>query len=284
MMPFHPGLTMSTYAIGDIQGCFQPLLQLLEKIQFKPTQDRLWLVGDLVNRGPDSLQVLQWAKGLGERAITVLGNHDLHLLTVAEGFTSLHRGDTLAEILAVPERNELLDWLRHQRLIYAEGDWVMVHAGLLPQWSVTQARQLGQEVEAALRADNYRDFLQHLYGNQPDRWHDDLSGIDRLRVITNAMTRLRLCSAAGVMDFSHKGAVQDGPKNTLPWYEVPGRKSADAHIVFGHWSALGLNVGNRHVALDTGCLWGGQLTALRLEDRQVFQISCQEQADLNDWR
>ena len=275
---------MSTYVIGDIQGCFQPLLQLLDKIRFNPVLDYVWLVGDLVNRGPDSVQVLQWAKGLGERVVTVLGNHDLHLLAVAEGFVPAHRGDTLDEILAAPERDELLDWLRHQRMIHVAGDWVLVHAGLLPQWSVAQAQQLGQEVEAALRADNYRDFLKDLYGNRPDHWRDDLSGMERLRVITNAMTRLRLCSAAGVMDFSHKGALQDRPKNTLPWYEVPGRKSAEANIVFGHWSALGLNVGSRHVALDTGCLWGGRLTAMRLEDRQVFQVSCVEQADLNDWR
>ena len=275
---------MATYAIGDIQGCFKALTQLLAKIQFKPSQDRLWLVGDLVNRGPDSLQVLQWARGLGERAITVLGNHDLHLLAVAEGFVSAHHGDTLHEILAAPECAELLDWLRHQRMIYAEGDWVLVHAGLLPQWSVAQALQLGAEVEAVLRADNYRDFLRHLYGNQPDHWDEQLSGVERWRVIVNAMTRLRVCSAAGVMDFKYKGAVQDRPKHTLPWYEIPGRKSAETNIIFGHWSALGLRVGSRHVALDTGCLWGGQLTALRLEDRQVFQVSCAEQANLNDWR
>jgi len=237
-----------------------------------------------VNRGPGSLQVLQWAMGLGDRVVTVLGNHDLHLLAVAAGFVTTHRGDTLDAILAAPERDEMLDWLRQQRMIYAEGDWVLVHAGLLPQWSVKQALRLGHEVETALRADDYQDFLQHMYGNQSDHWDDALSGMDRLRVITNAMTRLRVCSASGVMDFKYKGAVVDRPKNTLPWYEVPGRKSAKANIVFGHWSALGLSVGSRHVALDTGCLWGGQLTALRLEDRQVFQVSCVEQADLNAWR
>jgi len=275
---------MATYAIGDIQGCFQALTQLLEKIEFNPSQDRLWLVGDLVNRGPGSLQVLQWAMGLGDRVVTVLGNHDLHLLAVAAGFVATHRGDTLDAILAAPECDEMLDWLRQQRMIYTEGDWVLVHAGLLPQWSVKQALRLGHEVETALRADDHRDFLQHMYGNQPDHWDDALSGMDRLRVITNAMTRLRVCSASGVMDFKYKGAVVDRPKNTLPWYEVPGRKSAKANIVFGHWSALGLSVGSRHVALDTGCLWGGQLTALRLEDRRVFQVSCAEQADLNAWR
>ena len=269
---------MATYAIGDIQGCFSALLQLLEKIEFDPVRDRLWLVGDLVNRGPDSVQVLQWAQSLGDRLVTVLGNHDLHLLAVAEGYVPPHRSDTLDEILALPERDELLDWLRQRRMIHAEGDWVMVHAGLLPQWSVAQALQLGAEVEAALRGPEYRDFLKHLYGNKPDHWDASLTGIDRLRLITNAMTRLRVCSAEGVMNFSHKGRVQDRPHDTLPWYEVPGRKSADANIVFGHWSALGLQVGSRYVALDTGCLWGGQLSALRLEDRALFQVSCREMA------
>ena len=275
---------MSTYAIGDIQGCFEALNQLLEKIQFDPAQDRLWLVGDLVNRGPDSVDVLRWAMGLGERVVTVLGNHDLHLLAVAEGHVPPHRSDTLDDILAAPDRDELLDWLRRQRMIYAEGDWVLVHAGLLPQWTVAQAVHLGAEVEAALRADNYRDFLQHLYGNQPDHWEDAFTGIERLRVITNAMTRLRVCSAQGVMEFNHKGAPDARPKGTLPWYDVPGRKSAEANIVFGHWSALGLNVGSRHVALDTGCLWGGALSALRLEDRQVFQVPCAGLASSTLWQ
>lgn len=265
---------MSTYAIGDIQGCFEALNLLLEKIQFDPARDRLWLVGDLINRGPDSVEVLRWARGLGDRGVTVLGNHDLHFLAVAEGDVPPHRNDTLEELLTAPDRDELIDWLRCQRMIYAEGDWVLVHAGLLPQWTVEQAVRLGGEVEAALSGDNYRDFLKHMYGNQPDHWDDGLTGIDRLRVITNAMTRLRVCSSAGVMDFNHKGSPGTRPKGTLPWYEVPGRKSANANIVFGHWSALGLNVGSRHVALDTGCLWGGQLSALRLEDRQVFQTPC----------
>lgn len=265
---------MSTYAIGDIQGCFEALTLLLEKIRFDPAQDRLWLVGDLINRGPDSVEVLQWARGLGDRVVTVLGNHDLHFLAVAEGHVPPHRSDTLEELLAAPDREDLIDWLRCQRMIYAEGDWVLVHAGLLPQWTVAQALRLGGEVEAVLSGDHYREFLKHMYGNQPDQWDDSLSGFDRLRVITNAMTRLRVCSPAGVMEFNHKQSPETRPKGTLPWYEVPGRNSADANIVFGHWSALGLNVGSRHVALDTGCLWGGQLTAMRLEDRQVFQTSC----------
>ena len=265
---------MSTYAIGDIQGCFQALNLLLEKIDFKPSQDRVWLVGDLINRGPDSVAVLRWAMGLGDRAVTVLGNHDLHFLAVAAGHVPPHRHDTLDELLAAPDRDAFINWLRGRHMIYAENDWVLVHAGILPQWTVAQALALGREVEAALAGDDYREFLKHMYGNRPDHWEDGLTGIDRLRVITNAMTRLRVCSQDGVMNFDHKGSPETRPKGTLPWYEVPGRKSESANIVFGHWSALGLNVGSRHVALDTGCLWGGQLTALRLEDRQVFQIPC----------
>lgn len=279
---------MSTYAIGDIQGCFEALNLLLEKIQFDPKQDRLWLVGDLINRGPASLAVLRWAMGLGDRVVTVLGNHDLHFLAVAAEHVPAHHSDTLEDLLAAPDREALIDWLRCQRMIYAEGDWVLVHAGLLPQWTVAQALRLGQEVEAALRGDAYLDFLEHMYGNQPDHWQDGLTGIDRLRMITNAMTRLRVCSPSGVMDFHFKGAPETRPAGTLPWYEVPGRKSRDANIIFGHWSALGLNVelngANRYVALDTGCLWGGALSALRLEDQRVFQIACAELASSKPWR
>ena len=269
---------MSTYAIGDIQGCFEALNLLLEKIQFDPAHDRVWLVGDLINRGPDSLSVLRWAMGLGERAVTVLGNHDLHFLAVAAGHVPAQPSDTLDSLLGAPDRDQLIDWLRRQHLIYAEGDWLMVHAGLLPQWSAAQALSLGQEVEAVLRGEAYHDFLRQMYGNQPDHWSANLAGMDRLRIITNAMTRLRVCTPGGVMDFKFKGPPEARPAGTLPWYEVPGRNSADANIIFGHWSALGLHVdlsaGRRYVALDTGCLWGGQLSALRLEDRQVFQTSC----------
>ncbi len=275
---------MATYAIGDIQGCFSALKLLLDEIQFNPEHDEIWLVGDLVNRGLESAAVLRWAMGLGERLITVLGNHDLHLLAVAAGHEKPRRGDTLDEILEAPDRDAMLDWLRHQRMIYAADDWLLVHAGLLPEWTPTQALALGKEVETALRADNYRDFLKQLYGNRPDHWDDKLTGIERLRVITNAMTRLRVCHADGRMEFDFKGEPSARPANTLPWYEQPNRRSLDVNIVFGHWSALGLNVGGRHVALDTGCLWGGQLSALRLQDRQVFQVPCAAQADLAHWR
>ncbi len=265
---------MATYAVGDIQGCYVELQQLLEQIRFDPAQDQLWLVGDLVNRGPDSLQVLRLVKSLGDRAITVLGNHDLHLLAVAEGAAELHHSDTLDEVLSAPDRDELLAWLRQQRLLHAEGDFVLVHAGLVPQWSVKQAAGLAREVESALRGDDYATFLARMYGNAPHNWDDDLDGYKRLRVITNAFTRMRICTPQGEMEFRFKGEVDRIPAGYLPWFEVPERKSRKATVIFGHWSALGLKVTPNVIALDTGCLWGGPMTAIRLEDRQLFQVSC----------
>jgi bis(5'-nucleosyl)-tetraphosphatase (symmetrical) len=265
---------MATYAVGDIQGCYVELRQLLEQIRFDPAQDRLWLVGDLVNRGPGSLEVLRLVKSLGDSAVTVLGNHDLHLLAVAEGTAELHHTDTLDEVLAAPDRDELLAWLRRQRLLHAEGDYVLVHAGLLPQWSVKQAAGLAREVETALRGDDYATFLARMYGNNPHGWSDDLTGYKRLRVITNAFTRLRICSPQGEMEFRFKGEVENIPAGYLPWFDVSGRKSRDATVIFGHWSALGLKVKPRVIALDTGCLWGGPMSAIRLEDRRLFQVAC----------
>jgi bis(5'-nucleosyl)-tetraphosphatase (symmetrical) len=265
---------MATYAIGDLQGCFSPLEQLLDEIGFDARRDRLWFVGDLVNRGKESLAALRFVKGLGEAAITVLGNHDLHLLCVAEGFAKAHRGDTLDEILAAPDRAELLEWVRWRPMMHLEYGYTLVHAGLLPQWTVAQALALSKEVEAALRGPGHREFLRGLYGNQPDQWSDDLSGMDRLRVITNAMTRLRLCTLDGVMEFAHKGRVEQSPPGYLPWYAVPHRASEGARLIFGHWSALGLKLEGNILALDTGCLWGGCLSAVRLEDRALFQVSC----------
>lgn len=265
---------MPTYAVGDIQGCYAELQQLLEQIRFDPAQDKLWLVGDLVNRGPGSLEVLRLVKSLGDAAITVLGNHDLHLLAVAEGAAELHRSDTLDEVLAAPDREELLAWLRGQRLLHAENGYVLVHAGLLPGWTVEQAQRLAHEVEAELRSERYHEFFAHMYGNSPHAWRDDLAGYKRLRVITNAFTRMRICTAQGEMEFRFKGEVHNIPADYLPWYEVPGRRSAEATVIFGHWSALGLKVEPRVIALDTGCLWGGPMTAIRLEDRKLFQVAC----------
>ena len=265
---------MAIYAVGDVQGCYAELQQLLEQVRFDPAQDKLWLVGDLVNRGPGSLEVLRLVKSLGDSAITVLGNHDLHLLAVAEGVAELHRTDTLDEILAAPDRGELLLWLRNQRLLHAQDGYVLVHAGLLPQWSVAQAASLAREVETALRGDDYGTFLARMYGNSPHNWDDGLTGYKRLRVITNAFTRMRICTAQGEMEFKFKSEVQNIPAGYMPWFEVPGRASADATVVCGHWSALGLKVTPQVIALDTGCLWGGPLSAIRLEDRLVFQVSC----------
>lgn len=275
---------MSTYAIGDLQGCFEALEKLLDAIAFDPAQDHIWLVGDLVNRGADSLAVLRWARAMGNRVTAVLGNHDLHLLAVAEGFVKPHRSDTLGGILTAPDRDELLSWLRHLPLAHAGEGYLMVHAGLLPQWTTTQALALAAEVQARLCAPNYRGLLAHLYGNQPDRWDEELAGINRLRLITNALTRLRFCTPDGVMEFKTKSSPEQPPAGYLPWFQVPGRASAGSPIVFGHWSALGLRVESDCMALDTGCLWGGRLTALRLEDRQVFQVECAGQAGITHWQ
>ncbi len=265
---------MSIYAIGDIQGCHDEFQQLLQEIEFDPARDKLWLVGDLVNRGPDSLQVLRTVKALGDSAITVLGNHDLHLLAVSEGKADLHRSDTLDEVLNASDRDELLTWLRHQRLLYAEDGYVLVHAGLLPQWSVKKAASLAREVENALRGDEYATFLERMYGNTPNVWDDELSGYKRLRVITNAFTRMRICTEQGEMEFKFKGEVERIPEGYLTWFDVPKRKGKDATVIFGHWSALGLKVESNIVALDTGCLWGGPMTAIRLDDRKIFQVAC----------
>lgn len=265
---------MATYAIGDIQGCFEELQQLLKKIGFDRNVDQLWLVGDLVNRGPQSLEVMRFVKSLGAAAITVLGNHDLHLIMLAEGKSRLREDDTLEAILAAPDREEILAWLRAQPLIHARNEFVMVHAGLLPQWSVTQAQALAGEVETALRGKKWRKFLAHMWGSEPKAWRDDLAGWDRLRVIVNAMTRMRFCTPDGVMEFSSKGELTSAPRGHLPWFDVPQRKSADHVLITGHWSALGLKLTPGLLALDSGCLWGGHLSAVRLEDRAVFQVEC----------
>jgi len=265
---------MATYAVGDIQGCFHSFQSLLKKIQFNTATDKLWLVGDLINRGSGSLQVLRWMFEHQSSIVTVLGNHDLHTLVVAEGFVNAHRSDTIQALLDAPDADELLKWLRNQPLLHFEHCHLMVHAGLLPQWTATNAQSLAQEVHEALRADSYREFLKHMYGNQPAQWDEALAGWDRLRVITNAMTRLRICSQAGEMEFRFKGELANCPLGLSPWFEVADRASVDTPIIFGHWSALGLYIANNVYALDTGCLWGGALTALRLDDKAVFQVPC----------
>lgn len=265
---------MSILAVGDVQGCHDELLQLLELARFDAGRDRLWFVGDLVNRGPDSLEVLRFVRGLGENAVMVLGNHDLHLVAIAAGRGRPRKDDTLRAVLEAPDAAELVDWLRERPLIHSQAPYVLVHAGLLPQWDVERAVQLGREVEAALRGPRQGEFIARMYGSEPDHWDEALAGPDRLRVIVNAMTRLRFCTAEGRMEFHRKGDPADAPPGYLPWFEVPGRRSAAAVVVCGHWSALGLRLEQNLLALDTGCVWGGKLSAVRLEDRKLFQVPC----------
>ncbi len=265
---------MATYAIGDLQGCFKQLQHLIELIGFTPSRDKLWFVGDIVNRGPDSLDLLRFLSQFENSVTIVLGNHDLHLLLVAEEIAPQRGGDTLQAILKAPDRAQLLYWLRHQKMLHTEDEYVLVHAGLLPSWPTLLALELAQEVEVALQSNRYVDLLRHLYGNQPDQWHDDLKSYDRLRLIVNALTRLRVCTKAGKMDFSYKGPLETVPGGYFPWFDVPGRRSQKSTIIFGHWSAIRLQHRPNLIALDTGCLWGGELTAIRLEDRKIFQVPC----------
>ena len=263
---------MALYAIGDIQGCHAELCDLLALCGFSPREDRLWLVGDLVNRGPDSLAVLREIKALGEAAVTVLGNHDLHLLTIAAGHRRPHRDDTLDAILAAPDRADLLDWLARRPLCVVEDDLLLVHAGLLPGWTPATARMLSREVEAKLASDDATRFLSVLYGDEPHLWRDDLDGDDRLRAIVNVCTRLRFCTPEGRMEFREKRGAEHAPPGYLPWFSHPERRSARVTVVCGHWSTLDLMLAPNVAMLDSGCVWGGPLTALRLPDRRVFQV------------
>ena len=260
---------MATYAIGDVQGCYDELQALLGDFAFGKG-DRLWFVGDLVNRGPKSLQILRFVRSLGERAVIVLGNHDLHLVTQHEGFERPRQDDTLSDVLTAPDRRELVDWLRTRPMMHADAGFAMVHAGLLPQWSIDKALRLAREVEAALAASDYRDFLANMYGSKPDRWSDALTGWDRLRVIVNAMTRMRFSTPDGKMEFRAKGAT--APPGYHAWFDL--RPKEGVTLLCGHWSALGLKLTERLAALDSGCVWGGALSALRLEDRQLYQVPC----------
>jgi bis(5'-nucleosyl)-tetraphosphatase (symmetrical) len=262
---------VATYAIGDIQGCHAELIELLALVGFSST-DRLWLVGDLVNRGPGSLAVLREIRALGDRAVTVLGNHDLHLLTVAAGHRKPHRGDTIDDVLAAPDRDELLAWLARQPLVHVEDERLMVHAGVLPAWTPATAAMLSREVTAMLTGPGARDFLGVLYGDEPRTWRDDLAGIDRLRAIVNVCTRLRFCTPDGTMEFKEKRSAQFAPAGFLPWFAQPTRRTAHVTVVCGHWSTLELMLRPNVVMLDSGCVWGGALTALRLDDGALYQV------------
>ena len=269
---------MATYAIGDIQGCYHAFTTLLGRLKFNPKYDKLWLVGDLVNRGSGSLEVLRWCYQHQNSIKIVLGNHDLHALVVAHGLKKANKSDTLQALLDAPDSEALLTWLRHQPLMVADENhvgesYIMVHAGLLPQWTIAEALSYASEVECALQADSYLDFLANMYGNFPNQWQADLTAYDRLRVITNAMTRMRICTEEGEMEFTFKGELQDIPSGYFPWFDVPNRQSQTSQIICGHWSALGLRQRNNIYALDTGCLWGGQLTALCLETQVITQVN-----------
>jgi len=268
---------MAHYAIGDLQGCHAELCTMLDLLAFSPREDRLWLVGDLVNRGPASLAVLREVIALGDAAVTVLGNHDFHLLTIAAGFRRPHRGDTLDEVLAAPDRDALVDWLARRPLVALEGDRLMVHAGLLPGWTPADARSLAREVETVLAGPGRNAFLGVLYGDEPRRWSDDLAGYDRLRVIVNACTRLRFCTADGTMELAEKRGPASTPEGYAPWFEHATRASASSIVVCGHWSTLDLMLTPNMLMLDSGCVWGGALTAVRLPDRRVYQVPSRSQ-------
>jgi len=263
---------MAHYAIGDIQGCHAELCELLGLIGFSKSSDRLWLVGDLVNRGPASLEVLREVRALGDAAVTVLGNHDLHLLTVAAGHRRPHRDDTLDAILGAPDRDELVDWLARRPLVAVEGDLLLVHAGLLPDWTPAKALALSREVEAKLGSADRDRFLSVLYGDLPSTWGEGLDGDDRLRAIVNAFTRMRFCTADGRMEFREKRGREHAPAGFRPWFAHDGRRSAHALAVCGHWSTLDLELAPNVLMLDSGCLWGGTLTGVRLGDRRIYQV------------
>lgn len=264
------------YLLGDLQGCCDPLERLLQTIDFSPSRDHLYVLGDLVNRGPDSLGVLRRLRGLGNSATSLLGNHDLHLLAVAHGVRKPHRSDTLGAILTAPDRDDWLDWIRQQRLAVHEQGWLMVHAGVVPQWDAAQTVALAREVEAMLAGPDLGEFLTSMYGNEPPRWDDALQGVPRWRCVVNVLTRLRFCAEDGTMEFATKDGSDGAPEGFMPWFEVPGRRTAGTPVAFGHWSTLGLINRDDLLALDTGCVWGGQLSAVRVDGatRELIQIDC----------
>lgn len=262
---------MATYAIGDIQGCFVSLQRLLERISFTPKTDKLWLVGDLVNRGPESLATLRFIKNLGASVRLVLGNHDLFLLAVAEDIMTVRPKDTIRDILSADDRSDLLEWLRRQPFHHREGSFLMVHAGLLPQWTVEEATALAQEVEIALHGPSYRTFLKALFHGPTPHWKSSLKGSERLVSIARVLTRLRTCTSTGEMS-NFSGPPDETPVGFTPWFRILDRRNRGTTIISGHWAALGLHMEPELLAIDSGCVWGRQLTAIRLEDRSVFQV------------
>lgn len=270
---------MALYLIGDVQGCDTALGRLLGKVGFSPSRDTAYLLGDLVNRGPDSAAVLRRLMGYGDSARCLLGNHDLSLLAVAHGNRAPHRNDTMDSVLNAPDGGEMLAWLRAQKMAMREHGLLMVHGGVLPQWDAAQVMALAGEVEAMLRGPELFEFLPQMYGNEPAQWSDSLRGAERLRVVINALTRLRFCTPDGVMHLKAAGGIHDAPPGTLPWFDVPGRRTAQDTIAFGHWSQLGYLRRAGIISLDTGCVWGGCLSALRLApsgDHELIQVECEQ--------
>ena len=264
------------YLVGDVQGCCGALDALLAKIDFSPSRDRIYLLGDLVNRGPQSLETLRRLRGFGDSATCLLGNHDLNLLAVAHGVRKPHKGDTIGEILDAPDRDAWLDWLRQRRMAVFEHGWLMVHAGVVPQWDAAQTLQLASEVEALLRGDTLAEFLPQMYGDSPARWSDSLIGAERMRFVINALTRTRFVAADGTLDLVTKDGADGAPPGFYPWFEVPGRRTLGTPIAFGHWANLGLISRADLLALDTGCVWGRQLSAAHIDGdrREIIQVEC----------
>jgi len=270
---------MAVYAIGDVQGCYEPLQLLLEKIKFQPAKDTLWFTGDLVNRGPESVEVLRFVKQLGASAITVLGNHDLHLLAIAHGKKTQNKHDTLNCVLGAPDSHSLLSWLASKPLLHHDKTLktTLVHAGLLPSWDLNTAKKLAREVEEILKSGQLPEFLENMYGNHPDQWHDALSGWDRARVITNCFTRLRYCDKDLHLNMDEKGPLGSQPAHLQPWFEYLPNNHDFGAILFGHWSTLGANLlNNNTICLDDGCLWGGAMTAVKLDtdEKKFYSVTC----------
>jgi bis(5'-nucleosyl)-tetraphosphatase (symmetrical) len=264
------------YVVGDLQGCDDALARLAAELDFSPSRDRMFVLGDLVNRGPASLAVLRRLRGWGSAARCVLGNHDLHLLAVAAGTRKVHLDDTLDDILLAPDRDAHLDWLRQQRMAWMHDGWLMVHAGVVPQWDAAQTLALAGEVEAQIAGPALIELLQGMYGNEPSRWSDELTGIERWRFVVNVLTRIRFCTDDGTIELKSKDAAELAPHGYRPWFEVPGRRTAGTPIACGHWSTLGLVNRPDLLAIDTGCVWGGLLTAVRIDAgrRDIVQVRC----------
>lgn len=269
---------MAVYAIGDVQGCLDELRQLLDRLHFDPAFDTLWFTGDLVNRGPASAATLRFVRELKDSAITVLGNHDLHLLAIAAGYGHPKRQDTLDDVLSAPDCDELLGWLASRPLLHHDTHLgtTLVHAGIHPHWSLAQAQAYARELEAVLQGPEVSDYFAAMYGNHPERWHDDLIGIDRLRVITNVFTRMRYVDKTGGLNLDQKLGPNQTDSALMPWFEVPDRVMRGQKIIFGHWSTLGLFQNSDYICIDSGCLWGGRLTALRLDmppDKRISAVT-----------